>query len=85
MTLADLYLIGAPKAGTTSVASWLSEHPDVFWSTPKEPFYWAADYPRMRALYGFETRAQYQHLFESPAATAGGRSRRWIDHLPVLT
>ena len=33
MKLANLYLIGAPKAGTTSIAAWLGEHPDVFWST----------------------------------------------------
>ncbi len=70
MTLADLYLVGAPKAGTTSVASWLGQHPDVFWSTPKEPFYWAADYPRMRAHYGFDTRASYERLYRSPRAAA---------------
>jgi len=70
MSLADLYLVGAPKAGTTSVASWLGQHPDVFWSTPKEPFYWAADYPRMRAHYGFDTRASYERLYRSPRAAA---------------
>jgi hypothetical protein len=68
MALPDVYLIGAPKAGTTSVASWLAAHPQVFWSVPKEPFYWASDYPRMRAHHGFVTRHDYEALFASPAA-----------------
>ncbi len=68
MTVPELYLVGAPKAGTTSVASWLAQHPDVFWSTPKEPYHWAADYPLMRAHYGFETRAAYERLFASRQA-----------------
>ncbi len=68
MALPDVYLIGAPKAGTTSVASWLAAHPQVFWSVPKEPFYWASDYPRMRAHHGFVTRDDYEALFASPAA-----------------
>ncbi len=70
MTLPDLYVVGAPKAGTTSVAGWLAGHPDVFWSTPKEPFYWAADYPRMREHYGFASRAAYERLYSSADAKA---------------
>jgi Sulfotransferase domain len=71
MTLPDLYLVGAPKAGTTTVARWLSRHPDVYWSVPKEPYYWASDYPRMRAHYGFDSRAAYERLYSSErAATA---------------
>jgi len=69
MTLPDLYLVGAPKAGTTTVAGWLAQHPDVFWSVPKEPYYWAADYPRMRAHYGFDSRTAYEGLYASAEAT----------------
>ncbi|CAN5138666.1 hypothetical protein BH20ACT5_BH20ACT5_07850 [soil metagenome] len=43
MTLPELYLIGAPKCGTTSLAGWLAGHPEVYFSVPKEPFYWASD------------------------------------------
>ena len=70
---ANLFLIGAPKAGTTSLASWLGFHPDVFWSTPKEPFYWAADFPRQREHHGFGSFERYSRLYESPAAQAA----RW--------
>ena len=68
MTLPDLYLVGAAKAGTTSLAGWLAGHPDVFWSTPKEPYYWASDFPRMRAHYGFDTPEAYARLYASAAA-----------------
>lgn len=68
MTIANLYLVGAPKAGTTSLASWLSQHPEVYWSVPKEPYYWAADYPGQRAHYGFDTLARYERLYDSPKA-----------------
>jgi hypothetical protein len=68
MPLPDLYLVGAPKAGTTTVARWLSGHPDVFWSVPKEPYHWATDYPRMRAHYGFDTREAYERLYSSDRA-----------------
>jgi hypothetical protein len=33
----DVFLIGAPKAGTTAVAAALAKHPDVCFSDPKEP------------------------------------------------
>ncbi len=68
--LPELYLVGAPKAGTTSLASWLGAHPDVYWSVPKEPYFWAADYPGQRAHHGFSTRAAYEALFASSEATS---------------
>jgi len=70
MTLPNLYLVGAPKAGTTTVASWLGQHPEIYWPAPKEPYYWAADYPRMREHYGFEDRATYERLYSPEAASA---------------
>lgn len=70
MTLADVYLVGAPKCGTTSLARWLAEHREVYLSVPKEPYFWAADYPRMRAHYGFDSRSAYEGLYANPAAQA---------------
>jgi hypothetical protein len=69
-TLPGAYIIGAPKAGTTSIASWLAEHPSVFFSTPKEPFYWASDFPGLARHYGFETMRAYASLFDCAAARA---------------
>lgn len=39
----SLFLIGAPKCGTTSLATWLGGHPGVFMSNPKEPGFFAPD------------------------------------------
>jgi hypothetical protein len=37
----DFLVIGAARSGTTALASFLAEHPDVFVSTPKEPHFLA--------------------------------------------
>jgi hypothetical protein len=39
----NFFLVGAPKCGTTSLAHYLSEHPAIFVSEPKEPSYFARD------------------------------------------
>lgn len=70
MTLPNVFLLGAPKAGTTSLACWLQAHPDVFVSVPKEPYYWASDYPRMRQHYGFDERRDYEALYGGAPAQA---------------
>ncbi len=55
--LPTFIVIGAPKAGTTSLASYLEQHPDVFMSHPKEPAHFTgrgpyADIDRYLALFG---------------------------------
>lgn len=37
MTLPNFLILGAPKCGTTSLYSYLAQHPDVFMCFPKEP------------------------------------------------
>lgn len=73
MTVPDVYLVGAPKAGTTSLSQWMSAHPDLYFSKPKEPVYWATDYPKVREIRGFATREQYEALFASPEAQRSTR------------
>ena len=41
-----LFLIGAQKAGTTSLAYLLDQHPDIAVSNPKEPGFFGAEYAR---------------------------------------
>lgn len=40
----NFFILGAPKCGTTSLASWLSEHRNIFLSKPKEPRFFSKDY-----------------------------------------
>jgi hypothetical protein len=44
MNKPNFFILGAPKCGTTSMATWLSEHPEIFMSTPKEPHYYNTDH-----------------------------------------
>jgi len=41
--LPNLIVIGAMKAGTTSLHNYLGKHPDIFMSTPKEIHYYSDD------------------------------------------
>jgi len=48
------FILGAPKCGTTSLAAWLSEHPDIYMS-PKEPHFFNTDHKRfLNSLAGYE-------------------------------
>jgi len=42
-TLPNFFLVGAPKAGTTSLYHYLDQHPDVYMSPVKEPNYFATE------------------------------------------
>ncbi|HAB36846.1 MAG TPA: hypothetical protein DCE52_02385 [Rhodobacteraceae bacterium] len=42
--LPNLFIIGAPKCGTTALASWLSIHPEIFAPATKEPHHFSAEY-----------------------------------------
>lgn len=61
----NLFIVGAPKCGTTAMVDYLSDHPDVFFSTPKEPFYLCDDYPHLREQHSLKTDADYFALFEA--------------------
>jgi hypothetical protein len=44
--LPNFFLLGVSKAGTTSLHHYLSQHPDVAMSEPKEPAFFRAEYER---------------------------------------
>ncbi|WP_372921898.1 sulfotransferase family protein [Roseovarius sp.] len=66
MTIPDFFLIGAPKCGTTSLAAWLSQHPQVFMCNPKEPFFFCTDIAAQRAARSWN---EYLRLFDGAAGT----------------
>lgn len=67
MTLPTFIVIGAAKAGTTSLSSYLRSHPDVFMSYNKEPHYFTREWERGLAWY--------ESLFEDGArASAVGEA-----------
>jgi Sulfotransferase domain len=56
----NFFIIGAPKCGTTSIAIWLSRHPNIFLSPLKEPhFFNSAELPGR----SIGTLSQYEAIF----------------------
>ena len=39
MTMPNFFIVGAQKAGTTSLYHYLNQHPQVYMSPIKEPFF----------------------------------------------
>jgi hypothetical protein len=50
--LPNLLIIGAPKAGTTSLHAYLAQHPEISMSEPKElRYFWRHDWKELRNWY----------------------------------
>lgn len=90
----NFFIIGAPKCGTTSLAAWLSAHPQVYMSPAKEPHFFSTDLdpPRRRGVPSLEAYealfrgAGEQHLAVGEASTgylysavAVGNILRYVD------
>lgn len=65
----NLFLVGAPRCGTSALHAYLAEHPDVFMSRVKEPHHFSQDVNRAVAAYSgrenpYADRARYLELFE---------------------
>lgn len=71
----NFFIIGSPKCGTTSLASWLRAHPSVFIPDLKEPHFFNSDSGHRL----FKDLARYEGLFESAttAHEAVGEASVW--------
>ena len=49
--LPNFVIVGAPKCGTSSLAAWLRDHPDVYVVPEKELFYFTSEWERGQAWY----------------------------------
>jgi hypothetical protein len=61
------FIVGAPKAGTTSLYHWCRQHPSVFMSPIKEPCFFAPE------VAHFTARSTEAYLADLPDL------RRWLD------
>jgi hypothetical protein len=66
----DFAIVGQPKSGTTALAEFLGQHPQICMSFPKEPVYFATDlieesdaYYGSRKYFEFRTEQDYAALF----------------------
>lgn len=59
-----MFIVGAPKCGTTAWFEYLRSHPDIYFPDAKEPTYFASDLPGMRGPTSLD---EYQGLFADVA------------------
>ncbi|NND03242.1 MAG: hypothetical protein HKN91_10685 [Acidimicrobiia bacterium] len=67
----DFAIVGQPKSGTTALAQFLSEHPQIAFSVPKESAYFATDFHResdafhgRQVYFNYRTPQDFKALFE---------------------
>lgn len=72
----NLFIVGAPKCGTTAWVAYLSSHPAVHFSPVKEPHYFCFD----SSWRDIETEDEYLRLFEGAgsAKVVGEASVRYL-------
>tara|TARA_B110000238_G_scaffold164214_1_gene179077 strand:+ start:1169 stop:2038 length:870 start_codon:yes stop_codon:yes gene_type:complete len=65
----DFFIVGAPKAGTTSLYHYLNEHPQIEMSLQKEPDYFSDKEIQIQGLYysrnRIDTEEKYNGLFNT--------------------
>lgn len=60
MSLPNLFIVGAPKCGTTALYQYLRQHPEVFMSAVKEPHFFGSD---LQSTKFIRDRSEYAALF----------------------
>ncbi|MCK7546989.1 sulfotransferase family protein [Marinobacter koreensis] len=75
MSRPNFFIIGAPKCGTTALAAYLSEHPSVFITNPKEPHHFNTDLNHG----SYKSDKDYRSLFlgVSDSVSAVGEASVW--------
>ena len=89
--LPNFFIVGAPKAGTTSLYAYLAQHPRIYLSPLKETYYFSSEFrlenfseevrPRLRR----DARALDEYLQgEVREMRFGGLVSRWEDYLKLF-
>ena len=73
----NLFIIGAPKCGTTFLYHYLKEHPDIYFPDFKEPHFFGSDLIRRHGAYNLNLE-EYQNLFKTDKKVIGEASTFYI-------
>ncbi len=72
----NLFVVGAPRCGTTAMFRLLAQHPDIAVCDPKEPYYFCTDFHEesdrhagRATRFPVRTEAQYLALFDDRSRT----------------
>ena len=87
----NFFLVGAPKAGTTSLYHYLAQHPDIYMSPIKEPCFFSEEArsenfePALRAR-GQQIEQDTRDFIAGPMRErrSGGIVRDWVDYLRLF-
>jgi hypothetical protein len=81
MALPTFFIIGAPKAGTTSLHYYLDQHPQIQMSTNKEPNFFSGTETHIPYPMGRVSRLEdYERLFDPAARVRGEASVGYANH-----
>ena len=74
--LPNFFILGAGRSGTTTLAAVLRDHPEIFFSTPKEPTFFSEPFQVTR------TPIKYAKLFDGAAGfdAVGEASHAYLSH-----
>ena len=73
----NLFIVGAPKCGTTFLYHYLKKHPDIYFPEFKEPHFFGSDLIRRNGVYDLSLN-QYCDLFKSDKKIIGEASTFYI-------
>ena len=73
----NLFIVGAPKSGTTFLYHYLKRHPDIYFPNFKEPHFFGSDLIRRNGAYNLSLD-EYQDLFKTDKKIIGEASTFYI-------
>jgi len=91
ISLPNFFLVGAPKAGTTSLYHYLDQHPQIYMSPVKEPHYFSEEIRFENFTDGFQKIAaprlkEFRRYLEGPLTTkfSAGPVEDWTDYIRLF-
>jgi hypothetical protein len=78
--LPTFFIIGAPKAGTTSLYHYLECHPEIQMSAVKEPSYFAPTLDTLEVKLHVGSLQRYEQLFDPDVAVRGEASTNYAEY-----
>lgn len=73
----NLFIVGAPKCGTTFLYHYLKKHPDIYFPDFKEPHFFGSDLNRRNGAYNLSL-SEYKNLFKTDKKVVGEASTLYL-------